>query len=258
MAEQPPVRHGPDPQPPDPWTRLRAATPARIGLGQVGDAQPTRAVLAFQAAHALARDAVHARLDAAALAAALADPPAIRVRSLAPDRPTYLRRPDLGRRLDPACLPSLPKGDHDLALIVVDGLSATGIAAHAPALVAAIMARLPRDLGLAPLVVAEEGRVALGDEIAEALGARAVVVIIGERPGLTVPDSVGAYLTYAPKRGTRDAERNCISNIHRNGGLSYAAAADKIVWLAGEMLRRRLSGVALKDDQLVSLAGSAS
>jgi ethanolamine ammonia-lyase small subunit len=207
------------------------------------------AVLALKAAHARARDAARAMLDAAALAATLADPPAICVRSLVPDRQTYFRRPDLGRRLDPVCLPSLPKGDYDLALIVVDGLSATGITAHAPPLVEAILALLPRRFALPPLVVAEQGRVALGDEICEALGAKGAVVIIGERPGLTVPDSIGVYLTYAPKRGTRDAERNCISNIHCNGGLSYAAAADKIVWLVGEMLRRRVSGVNLKDDQ---------
>jgi ethanolamine ammonia-lyase small subunit len=240
MAERPPVR--------DPWARLRAATPARIGLGQTGDALPTRAVLAFQSAHALARDAVHAKLDVERLAAALPAEPIV-VRSLAPDRPTYLRRPDLGRRLDPASLPHLPKGAHDVALIIADGLSATGIAAHAPPLVGEVLARLPTDLALAPLVIAEQGRVAIGDDIAEALGARLAVVIIGERPGLTVPDSVGAYLTFAPKRGMRDSDRNCVSNIHRSGGLTYAAAAEKITWLIRESLRRRLSGVMLKDDQ---------
>jgi len=233
----------------DPFARLRAATPARIGLGQVGDGLPTAAVLEFQLAHARARDAVHAAADFTGLAAALAPTGTIAVASRAPDRQTYLRRPDLGRRLDPADAHRLPPGPVDIAFVVADGLSARAIDTQAAAVLREAIARLPQSLTVAPIVLARQARVALGDDIGEALGARCVAVLIGERPGLSVADSLGIYLTYDPRRGRRDSERNCISNIHANGGLSAAEAAGKLVWLMSEALRLQLTGIGLKDDQ---------
>ena len=232
-------------RPPDPWTRLRAATNARIGLERAGDALRTRDVLAFQLAHGRARDAVHAPLDVEALAAALPGEPVV-VRSRAPDRETYLRRPDLGRRLDPACLPRLTAGDHDLVFVVADGLSATAVQRHAAALVFASLARL-EGWRVAPIVIATQARVALGDEIAACLGARLCAMVIGERPGLTVADSLGIYLTWEPRIGRRDSERNCLSNIHP-AGLGPEAASAKLAWLLREARARRLTGVGLKDD----------
>ncbi len=233
----------------DPFARLRRATPARIGLGQVGDGLPITAVLEFQLAHARARDAVHAKADFNGIIRALAPTETIAVQSEAPDRVTYLQRPDLGRRLDPACEVRLPAGPFDVAIVIADGLSARAVDAQAAAVVTATLARLPSHLTVAPIVLASEARVALGDDIGEALGAGVVAVLIGERPGLSVADSLGIYLTFDPKRGRRDSERNCISNIHGNGGLSPAAAAEKLVWLIEEAIRLQLSGVGLKDDQ---------
>jgi len=232
------------------WDRLRAATPARIALGRVGHAPPLGAVLAFQLDHARARDAVHAPLDTVALADELAPLPTITVASAAPDRATYLRRPDLGRSLAPAGAERLALVDAgcDVAIVIGDGLSATGVQASAATLVRALVAELA-GLSLAPVVIATGARVALGDAIGEALGARVTIMVIGERPGLTVADSLGIYMTFGPRIGRADSERNCISNIHANGGLSPAAAADKLVWLIGEALRLRLTGVGLKDDQ---------
>jgi ethanolamine ammonia-lyase small subunit len=231
----------------DPWAPLRAATPARIGLGLTGDALALREVLDLQLAHALARDAVHATLDEAALEAALRPHPALRVRSAAPDRGAYLRRPDLGRRLRPACRDLVAPGGFDVVFVLADGLSATAVQRHAPAVLHACLARLD-GWSAAPAVVAIQGRVALGDEIGERLGARLVAVLIGERPGLSVPDSLGVYLTHAPRVGRRDSERNCISNIHGAGGLDPEAAAAKLVWLMREALARGLTGTGLKDD----------
>src|SRR5215210_6569797 len=211
----------------DPWAKLRAATRARIGLGLAGDSLALREVLDLQLAHALARDAVRAVLDDAALEAALHPHPTLRVRSAAPDRGTYLRRPDLGRRLDPACRDLLTPGGFDAAFVLADGLSATAVRRHAPAVFHACLARLG-GWSVAPAVIAVQGRVALGDEIGERLGARLVAVLVGERPGLSVPDSLGIYLTYAPRIGRRDSERNCISNIHAAGGLDPEAAAAKL------------------------------
>jgi ethanolamine ammonia-lyase small subunit len=230
----------------DLWARLRAATPARIALGRVGHALPLGAVLAFQHDHARARDAVHAPFDTAALAADLAPLPSVAVASAAADRATYLRRPDLGRRLAPGTV--LAESGCDVAIVVGDGLSATGVQAGAAALVRALVAQL-HGLTLAPLVIATNARVALGDAVGEALGVRAVVMVIGERPGLSVADSLGIYLTYAPRVGRADSERNCISNIHGNGGLGPEQAAALLGRLLRESLRRGLSGVALKDDQ---------
>jgi ethanolamine ammonia-lyase small subunit len=235
------------PIPLDPFARFRAATRARIGLGRSGDALPTRHLLDFQLAHALARDAVHGVVDWEALAARLpAGVETVRVRSAAPDRPTYLRRPDLGRRLEESGAERLPAGDWDLALVVADGLSAAAVQAWAPATVAEILTRLA-GWRVAPVVLAAQARVALGDDVGARLGARLVAVLVGERPGLSVPDSLGIYLTHAPQPGCRDSMRNCISNIHADG-LSPARAAEKMAWLAREALRRGLTGVDLKEE----------
>lgn len=237
------------------WARLRRTTPARIALGRVGHALPLGEVLDFQLAHARARDAVHAALDPAALTAALAPLPVLEVESDAPDRATYLRRPDLGRRLSARSAAVLADagGDCDVAFVIGDGLSATGVQAGAAQLVRACLAGLD-NLRIGPVVIAQAARVALGDPIGEALGARVCVMIIGERPGLSVHDSLGIYMTYAPQTGRTDAERNCISNIHGAGGLSPHEAARTLGWLLREALRRELSGVALKDDQTPTLA----
>jgi ethanolamine ammonia-lyase small subunit len=227
----------------DPFARLRAATPARIGLGRAGQGLPTAPMLALQLAHARAREAVYATLDVEALRAALGRP-AIVVSSAAPDRQAYLRRPDLGRRLDPAA-PPLPAGDFDLSIVIADGLSAVAVERHAAAVVATLASRLPA-WRLAPVVIARQGRVAIGDEIAQALGARAVVVLIGERPGLSVADGLGAYLTWAPRAGRLDSARNCVSNIG-DKGLAPEAAAARIAWLLEEARRLGFTGVDLKD-----------
>ncbi|SFH11987.1 ethanolamine ammonia-lyase subunit EutC [Methylobacterium gossipiicola] len=230
----------------DPWARLRATTSARIGLGRSGDAMPLGAVLDFQLDHARARDAVHTALDTADLEAALAPRPVVRVRSAAPDRATYLRRPDLGRVLaDGITLDAIP-GGIDLVFVVGDGLSAGAVQSQAAPLIHACLDRLA-DLSVAPIVVATQARVALGDPIGAALGARLCAVVLGERPGLSVAESLGIYLTHDPQPGRRDAERNCISNIHARG-LSLDRAADTLAWLAREALRRGVTGVHLKEN----------
>jgi ethanolamine ammonia-lyase small subunit len=231
----------------DPWARLRQATAARIGLGRSGDALPMQAVLDFQLAHAQARDAVHTALEVDLLAGQLAPLPVLRVRSAAADRGLYLRRPDLGRRLAPECREGLAPSGKDIVFVIGDGLSARAVQRHAVPLLRACLERL-QGISVAPVVIATQARVALGDEIGGLLGARLCAVLIGERPGLSVADSLGVYLTHAPRLGRADSERNCISNIHGAGGLSYAAAADKLVWLMRQALIRRLTGVQLKDD----------
>jgi ethanolamine ammonia-lyase small subunit len=226
---------------------LRRFTPARVALGRVGDGMPTGAHLAFQAAHAAARDAVHTELDTARLAADLAAAglSSILVHSACPDRRTYLLRPDLGRRLaDHQALPPAP----GIAFVICDGLSATAVQRHAAPLLAHVMPALTQ---AGPVVIARQGRVALGDAIGMALGAEAVAVLIGERPGLSTPDSLGVYLTWAPRLGRTDAERNCISNI-RPEGLAIPDASAKLLWLIGAMRGLRLTGVALKDEQPVA------
>lgn len=227
----------------DPWELLRTMTRARVGLGRAGDGLPTAENLRLAAAHAMARDAVHEPLDAEALAAELGEGTSV-VRSAAADRAQYLQRPDLGRRL--AADVSLPAPGGDLAIVVADGLSARAVHAHAVAVVGALRNRLTT-WDLAPDVVAEQARVALGDEVAAALGTRAVLVLIGERPGMSSPDSLGAYLTWAPRSGRADSERNCVSNIRPPDGLGHDAAADVLVALLTEAFRRELTGVALKD-----------
>jgi ethanolamine ammonia-lyase small subunit len=233
------------------WDRFRRSTRARIGLGRVGDSLPTMRLLEFQYAHASARDAVHSELDGQALAAAVAPWNCIEVRSQAADRTAYLRRPDLGRRLAPESAPSLPAGPFDAVFVVADGLSAGAVQMHAPALLAALRPLL-EDWRLGPLVVASQARVALGDDIAVRMAAQMVIVLIGERPGLSVPNSLGVYLTYEPRIGRRDSERNCISNIH-DDGLSPAAAADKLHWLMSQARLLQLTGIELKEDAPLAL-----
>ena len=236
---------------PDPWAPLRPHTAARVALGRSGASLPTREVLRFDAAHALARDAVHLPLDTEALCEQLsaAGWPVHRVHSAAPDRSTYLLRPDLGRRLDEASSAQLAAFDDpapDLTFVVGDGLSSLAASRHAKPLLDAVRSLAPATWRLGPVVVAEQARVALGDPVGERLKAQLVAVLIGERPGLSSPDSLGIYLTWNPRTGRTDAERNCISNV-RPEGLSYADAARRLVWLCGEALRLRLTGVGLKD-----------
>ena len=247
------------PAPPDPWADLRRHTPARIGLGRSGVALPTAEVLRLAAAHAQARDAVHVALDVATLEAQLS--PAgwrcITVASRAVSRDEYLRRPDLGRRLattDVARLQSLATAAVDVALVLGDGLSAVAVQTHAMALLAALRSALGDAVSTAPLVIATQARVALADEIGALLNARTSLILLGERPGLSSSDSLGAYLTHAPAIGRVDAERNCVSNI-RPEGLPPERAAQRIAWLLREALRRRISGVALKDDSATELLG---
>jgi len=231
----------------DPWARFRGATRARIGLGRSGDALPTTALLEFQLAHARARDAVHSAVDFDRLAGDLAPHPVLRVRSAVPDRATYLRRPDLGRRLDPASAASLPSGGGwDILFVIADGLSAAAVQTNAAPLIHACLDRLG-SLRVGPVVLAEQARVALGDEVGAILGARLVALLVGERPGLSAADSLGVYLTWEPRPGRADSERNCLSNIHA-GGLPIGAAADKLCWLANEAARLKLTGVGLKED----------
>jgi ethanolamine ammonia-lyase small subunit len=228
---------------PDAWDVLRSATRARVALGRAGDGLPTSRELEFRAAHAAARDAVHAPLDPAVLRDALGD--LVEVRSAAPDRATYLQRPDLGRRLAEGT--SLEPVHPDLAVVVADGLSPRAVHEHAAGVVTALAQRMS-GWSLAPVVLAHQARVALGDQIGAALGARAVVVLIGERPGLSAADSLGAYLTWDPRPGRGDAERNCVSNIRPPHGLGYAQAADTIAALLTAARELGASGVALKDE----------
>ena len=261
---------------PTPWEALKNLTDARIALGRAGNSLPTAAHLAFQLAHAQARDAVHLPFDALGIQASLQGLglPTLRLHSQATDRAMYLQRPDLGRRLDAASLEVLThwrktsQPHHsavssqgtppfDLAFVVVDGLSSLAIHQNAVALVSLMLQRLQFDTtqtwSIAPLAVVELGRVAIGDGVGEQLRANAVVVLIGERPGLSSPDSLGLYLTWAPKVGTTDAARNCISNV-RPAGLPLEAAAQTLHRLLSQARQRQLTGVGLKDDAVHQLA----
>ncbi|NMG36550.1 ethanolamine ammonia-lyase subunit EutC [Azoarcus sp. TTM-91] len=245
----------------DPWTDLRRYTAARLALGRAGASLPTAEVLRFGLAHAKARDAVHLALDAEALQAALAADgcATLRAHSAAADRASYLARPDLGRKLAADSAAALraqadPAGC-DLLLVVADGLSSLAVERNARALVAEIRRGLPAGWTLGPVVVATQARVALADEIGQALGARLVAMLIGERPGLSSPDSLGLYLTWAPRPGRSDAQRNCISNI-RPEGLGHAEAARRLWWLCEEARRLGLTGVALKDNSEGALPGA--
>ncbi|WP_308924588.1 ethanolamine ammonia-lyase subunit EutC [Janthinobacterium sp. J1-1] len=244
----------------NPWQALRRHTQARIALGRSGVSLPTSRQLAFQLAHAQARDAVHLELDIQALAAR--EPGSIALHSAAATRAIYLQRPDLGRRLDEASrqrLAPCPK-NVDLALVACDGLSALAIERHAAPFLAALRERLALESWtVSPLSIVRQGRVAVGDEVGELLQARAVLVLIGERPGLSSPDSLGLYLTWAPKVGLLDDSRNCISNV-RPEGMPYAQAAYRLHYLLSQAFARRLSGVGLKDETVeqdgAALAGA--
>ena len=226
------------------WPALRRVTTARIGLDRAGASLATRPLLEFRLAHALARDAVHAELGAVPGLDALGLP-VLHAVTEAPDRRAYLMRPDLGRRLHPGNGLSSHAGPHALAIVIADGLSAQAAERHAAPLLTCLLPLL-RDWALAPLTVLRQARVAAGDAVASALGAGAVLVLIGERPGLSAPDSLGAYATWAPHAGTTDADRNCVSNI-RPDGLAYADAAHRLAYLLRAMRAGGTSGVALKD-----------
>lgn len=235
------------------WHKLRGLTTARIGLGRAGISLPTGAQLEFQAAHARARDAVHLPFDVTALAARLQERgwASLQLSSRAGTRGQYLQRPDLGRRLSDASAALLRANaamGPDLAIVIADGLSALAVERQAVPLLENL---LPLVDGAgwtrAPVCLLEQGRVAAGDEIGQLLGAGMLAMLIGERPGLSSPDSLGIYFTHAPRPGLSDAERNCISNV-RAEGLDHATAAQRLMYLMGEALRRGLSGVALKDD----------
>lgn len=243
----------------DPWTDLRSLTPARIAIGRAGSSQPTQALLEFGLAHAQARDAVHTPLQIEPFTADLqADGwTVLSVHSRAPDRAHYLRRPDLGRRLDEASVSMLKEprqvaGAHKaadpLVFVVADGLSAIAVQHHARPMLQAIRRELASSaFTLGPVVIAEQARVALGDEVGQCLGAQAVVLLVGERPGLSSPDSLGVYLTWAPRVGRMDSERNCISNI-RPAGLPPVQAARILAGLLAGAHRLGATGVALKDN----------
>jgi ethanolamine ammonia-lyase small subunit len=249
----------PQPPPPDPWAELRRHTPARIALGRSGASLPTTEVLRFARAHAQARDAVQVPLNVQALQTQLQASGwiTLTVQSRAATRDEYLRRPDLGRRLkdsDVARVQAAATAPSDLSIVLGDGLSAVAAQRHAAPLLDALRTALGGALRWAPLVIATQARVALADEVGSLLQAQVVLILLGERPGLSSPDSLGAYLTHAPTIGRTDAERNCVSNI-RPEGLPPEAAAQRITWLLREALRRRLSGVALKDDSETGLLG---
>ena len=236
----------------NPWQALRRFTRARIALGRAGTSLPTQPHLEFQLAHARARDAVHHPLAVEPLRKALEQRgrEVIALRSAAGDRLIYLQRPDQGRRLDRDSRRRLEergsKGGFDAAFVIADGLSAFAIEENAVPFLDAVLAKL-EGWRIAPLAIVEQGRVAVGDEVGEVLGAAMVAILIGERPGLSSPDSMGIYLTYHPRVGTTDAQRNCISNIRREG-MSYELAAHKLHYLMSEARRRKLTGVKLKDE----------
>ncbi|WP_353741648.1 ethanolamine ammonia-lyase subunit EutC [Pseudomonas fluorescens] len=245
--------------PHNPWLELRRLTPARIALGRTGTSIPTRAQLDFQYAHAQARDAVHLPFEHAFLNAQLAerDRECLLLHSAATDRNTYLQRPDLGRKLSGASAQTLRDyaaahpGGVDLVIVVADGLSALAVHRHTLPFLARFEEQMAGDnWTIAPVVLVEQGRVAVADEIGELLGAKMTVILIGERPGLSSPDSLGLYFTYNPKVGLTDAYRNCISNV-RLEGLSYGMAAHRLLYLMREACRRQLSGVNLKDEAQV-------
>jgi len=238
----------------DTWRRLSELTPARIALGRTGSGLPTSEAMKFALAHAQARDAVHTPLDSTALIAGLESLGLahVVVSSRAVSRHSYLLRPDLGRRLDAASCDAVAAqrttGGVDIALVIADGLSARAVHAHALATTRALLGHIRRhSWSLGPVVVATEGRVAIGDEIGALLGARLALVMVGERPGLSSPDSLGIYLTFAPEPGRTDGERNCLSNIH-GAGMSVEEATFKAAWLMREAFARSLTGVALKDE----------
>lgn len=247
----------------DPWTCLRTHTTARIALGASGASLPTAEVIRMGLAHARARDAVHQpwQIDALQQQLQALQLPVLRVRSAAHDRSTYLLRPDWGRQLSAhsmAELQALSSHPCDVLCVIGDGLSATAVERYAAPLLHALLPRLQGDgLHIGPVVLAQQARVALGDPIAQTLQAQLVLMLVGERPGLSSSDSMGAYLTWAPQVGTPDSARNCVSNI-RDEGLPVVAAAAKLHWLIKQAFAMRLSGVELKDDSLEQLTSQAA
>lgn len=249
----------------NPWHKLREFTSARIALGRSGNSVPTNELLTFQLDHAQAMDAVHCTLNVDALVAQLSDSYAVLKQALEPpvvvtskvtDRFMYLQRPDLGRQLDDPSWQKLEaiSTEHgaklDLAIVVADGLSSIAIQNHAVPVITRLVSLLSGDgehqWNLAPITVVKQGRVAVGDDVGQCFNAKAVLVLIGERPGLTSPDSMGMYLTWGAKRGAKDSERNCISNV-RPEGLNYDAACQRAFYLLKEARKLQLSGVDLKD-----------
>lgn len=250
----------------DPWEELRRLTSARIALGRAGTSLPTAAQLDFQFAHAQARDAVHLPFDHQSVRDQLTarERDNLLLHSAAEDRYTYLQRPDLGRRLSEESARQLDEyaaqhpGGCDLAVVVADGLSALAVQRHTEPFLGRLEEQaLAEGWTLSPVVLVQQGRVAIADEVAERLGACMVVILIGERPGLSSPDSLGLYFTYAPKVGLTDATRNCISNI-RLEGLSYGMAAHRLMYLMREACRRQLSGVGLKDEAEINTLESSA
>lgn len=248
----------------NPWLELRRLTPARIALGRTGTSLPTQAQLDFQYAHAQARDAVHLAFDHQGIRTQLTERgrESLLLHSAAADRHSYLQRPDLGRRLDEASAQILDDyaaahpGGVDLAIVVADGLSALAVHRHTLPFLARLEEQIAADgWSVSPVILVEQGRVAVADEVAQRLGAKMSVILIGERPGLSSPDSLGLYFTYNPKVGLTDAYRNCISNV-RLEGLSYGMAAHRLVYLMREACRRQLSGVNLKDEAQVQTLDS--
>ena len=260
FMDKPPV----DPQ--NPLLELRRLTPARIALGRTGTSMPTSAQLDFQYAHAQARDAVHLPFDSAGLRAQLTEigRDSLLLHSAATNRDSYLQRPDLGRKLSDESAQTLRAyaaanpGDIDLVIVVADGLSALAVHRHTLPFLSRLEEQvLAEGWSVAPVMLVEQGRVAVADEIGELMGAKMTVILIGERPGLSSPDSLGLYFTYNPKVGLTDAYRNCISNV-RLEGLSYGMAAHRLLYLMREACRRQLSGVNLKDEaQLQTLESDA-
>lgn len=244
----------------DVWAPLRRTTQARIGLGRAGNALPSRRVLEFKAAHAAARDAVHEPLDAAAMIAdveSLGLGAPVHLRSRAETRSEYLRRPDQGRvPADLSPLSSAQSGrGADIGIVLADGLSPRALVDHGVGLLAALVEEFDGRYRLAPPVIATQARVALGDHIGAALEVTTLILIIGERPGLSVADSLGIYLTHLPRPGRTDADRNCISNIHPPDGLGYQSAARTTAALVAGARRLGRSGVALKDTSRAALPG---
>jgi ethanolamine ammonia-lyase small subunit len=260
FMDKPPV----DPQ--NPLLELRRLTPARIALGRTGTSMPTSAQLDFQYAHAQARDAVHLPFDSAGLSAQLTEigRDSLLLHSAATNRDSYLQRPDLGRKLSDESAHTLRTyaaanpGGIDLVIVVADGLSALAVHRHTLPFLARLEEQVQAEgWSVAPVMLVEQGRVAVADEIGELMGVKMTVILIGERPGLSSPDSLGLYFTYNPKVGLTDAYRNCISNV-RLEGLSYGMAAHRLLYLMREACRRQLSGVNLKDEaQLQTLESDA-
>ncbi len=237
----------------DPWEMLKKFTDARIALGRTGVSIPVKENLQFKMAHAFARDAIYTKMDMDALARGMdhLDHPYCFLHSRAENREQYLQRPDLGRMLSADGFSTMEEasGDksYDICINIADGLSATAVNLHSIALLHEILPLLKATgFSVSPVCLIEQGRVAIGDETGSYFQAKLSIILIGERPGLSSPDSLGVYITYHPQKGNTDAMRNCVSNI-RPKGLSYSAAADKIVYLIKESIRLQISGVALKD-----------